>query len=139
DRLAQARDRLLGPTGVRRHDDQGVRPAVLGKQRASMNVHGNAETLPEQGADELAGDGRASHPAACDRRDAVRRWKTLGSRADRIADPEVLPRSRDNPEHAAGIAGGDGAFVVEVDHFVPAGFSASSISITGMSSRTGYR
>ena len=43
---------------------------------------------------------------------------------------------RDGAEHVRRVGRAEGADVVEVDHFAP-GFSASSISITGMPSRTG--
>ena len=43
----------------------------------------------------------------------------------------------DRPQHVRGVEGTQRLDVVQVDHRPPPGFSASSISITGMSSRTG--
>jgi hypothetical protein len=54
----------------------------------------------------------------------------------------VLGEGHEVRQHPTGIASSDGLLVVEVDHrrfFFVAGFSASSISITGIPSRTGYR
>jgi hypothetical protein len=49
----------------------------------------------------------------------------------------VLGERRDRAEHVAGIQRRDRRGVVEVDGCGRQGFSASSINITGMSSRTG--
>jgi hypothetical protein len=49
----------------------------------------------------------------------------------------MLGQRRDRTEHVAGIERRDRRGVVEIDGCRGQGFSASSINITGMSSRTG--
>ncbi len=64
----------------------------------------------------------------------------LGGASDRVGLAHVRRERRYGAEHARGIRGGERRDVVERAHrFVPPGFSASSISITGMPSRIGYR
>src|SRR2546425_743644 len=63
--------------------------------------------------------------------------------ADPEPPPELVTRGGNRREHAAQVYRGDPCRIVQRGlahlHEDADGFSASSISITGMSSRTGYR
>ena len=63
--------------------------------------------------------------------------RSVTATARRIALAGVGRHRRHDVEHAAGIPGAQGPEVVQVGHFAAPGFSASSISMTGMPSRTG--
>src|SRR5207245_9556576 len=96
--------------------------------------------IHEQGRQEIAGYARDTHPTDDERVDPFGRGQERGRAAQLEASTKLASRGRNHAEHRAPVDVGNDGGVVERGQIRPAhqaGFSASSISITGMSSRTG--
>jgi hypothetical protein len=115
-----------------------VGAAVGGQLGGAVHLDRHPQPAAEQGAEEVAADRGAPHPAHHDRGDAVRGRKARGLQPGLVPGADLAGETADEIQHPPRVARAHRADVVEVDHRAPAaGFSASSISITGMSSRTG--
>jgi hypothetical protein len=143
--LLEQAERLRGLPGVRGRDQERVRPTELRELRRPNDRDRDAQPGRGHGRQHVPRDGRAPHPADRDRGDAV----ALGQRVRRepggIRLAALRGKAGDRVEHPARIGGSKRRPVVEIDHrFFLAegfraveGFSASSISMTGIPSRTG--
>ena len=103
------------------------------------HVDGDPQPVAVQRADHVARDAGATHAAQDDRAHAGGVGQRLGGMADRVAAAALVPEPEDGPQDPGWIGRSDGLGIVEIDQGCGQadGFSASSISMTGMSSRTG--
>ena len=140
---AERRERLRGVPGVGRAHHERVRAAMLGQDRRAVHLHGKAEALEEHGPHDVSRDRRAAHPAERHRGDALRGGEAFGQTRGVVRGAAIARHAEHGVEHALRVRQAQCLGIVEVGHRLPprfsAGFSASSISMTGMSSRTGYR
>ena len=125
---------------------------MLRELRRAIHLDRNTEAIAEHRPQDVAGDRGSSHAADDHAADVGEVREPTCRRPVRIPLADVRPEGRHRRQHVAGIPATNGPGVVEVDrHFLalglgagfapapPPGFSASSISITGIPSRTGYR
>ena len=137
--LSRRRQRLRGVAGERGHEHQRVRPRVRGQDRRSIHLDGDGQPVPEGLSQDVAGHRGPAHAAEHDRSHIVDRGQSGRRPSGRIPRLHVGAEVRHRAQHVAGIERPQRRDVVEIDrrHGVVQGFSASSINITGMSSRTG--
>ena len=106
-----------------------------------IHLDRQAEPIAEHRSQHVAGDRRPAHPAVHDAPHVGQIGEGDGAGAVRVTLAAVGSELADHRQHPAGVVFLNGPEVVQVDRhpLVPPGFSASSTSITGIPSRTGYR
>ncbi len=120
-----------------------MRPAELGELGRADHDHRRTQPGRGEGGEHVAGHGRAAHPADRDGRDALPEREPTRLEPDPVPLAAPLRELEHGIEHPIGVDAAQRRGVVQVDQRprfrFAAGFSASSISITGIPSRTGYR
>ena len=144
-RLDERGERLRRVPGVRRGHHQRMRAAVLGQHRRAVHLDREGrDARRTRDRTTSPDDRRSAHTAERHGRDVLARTGDRSASARRVVGRAAIVRqAAHGVEHALRIAP-DAAPADRRDRSplastLLAGFSASSISITGMSSRTGYR
>src|SRR5204862_6939416 len=134
--VVEARERLLCVPGVARAEDQRVRTRPRGELVTLHHGNRNGPLCGRDRGEHVACDPASAHPAVDDAVDPVPCWQSVARARARYRFAPLLRRAFDDPKRIMRIDRSERAGVVEVVH--EAGFSASSMSMMGISSRTGY-
>ena len=107
------------------------------QHRRAIDVDRHGEALAEDLSQHVTRDGRAPHATEDHRGHAVQVGEPLGPQACLVRRARMVGERSDDAQHVRGVDLAERRFVVEVDQRPVPGFSASSMSITGIPSRTG--
>ncbi len=126
--------RLLSISGVGHREDQGVAADPLRQGAVALyRSERNSQARFNHGLHNIARHARSAHSEHDYRVDTTGVGQALSSQADLPALTALIGKTLDRAQHVLAVDSGDRVEVVEVGH----GFMASSMSMIGMSSRTG--